>query len=163
MKAYKNDRLVTFYTALYHSLLFPAIFSDVDGKYMGLDDKVHIAKDFTYSSDFSLWDTFRAEMPLLTLIQPKRNNDAINTMVAQYQQGEWLPTPQQFGNSYTNDMIGDHPVVVILDAYMKGIRDFDVEKAYEAVKKNAMEIPSETSFKRSCGFRVLFEIWIFTL
>jgi predicted alpha-1,2-mannosidase len=150
-ETYKNDRLVTFYTALYHSLLFPAIFSDVDGKYMGLDDKVHYAKDFTYSSDFSLWDTFRAEMPLLTLMQPERNNDAINTMVAQYQQGGWLPTPQQFGNSYTNDMIGDHPVVVILDAYMKGIRDFDVEKAYEAVKKNAMEIPSEHLSKGRVG------------
>jgi predicted alpha-1,2-mannosidase len=62
-------------------------------------------------------------------------------MIAQYEQGGWLPTPQQFGNSYTNDMIGDHPVDVILDAYQKGIRNFDVEKAYEAVRKNAMETP----------------------
>jgi predicted alpha-1,2-mannosidase len=80
-------------------------------------------------------------MPLLALIQPERNSDAIQTMIAQYEQGGWLPTPQQFGNSYTNDMIGDHPVDVILDAYMKGIKDFDVEKAYEAVRKNAMETP----------------------
>ncbi|HUX57455.1 MAG TPA: GH92 family glycosyl hydrolase [Bacteroidales bacterium] len=140
-EAYRKKNIVKFYTALYHSLLFPATFSDADGKYMGLDNKVHIAKDFTYSSDFSLWDTFRAEMPLLALVQPERNNDAIRTMIAQYEQGGWLPTPQQFGNSYTNDMIGDHPVAVILDAYMKGIKDFDVEKAYEAVKKNAMETP----------------------
>jgi predicted alpha-1,2-mannosidase len=140
---YKNERLVTFYTALYHSLLFPAAFGDVDGKYKGLDDQIHTAKNFTYSSDFSLWDTFRAEMPLFTLIQPLRSNDAINTMISQYVQGGWLPTPQQFGNSYTNDMIGDHPVVVILDAYLKGIRDFDAAKAWEAVKKNAMETPSE--------------------
>lgn len=140
-EAYRKQKLITFYTAIYHSLLFPAIFSDMDGKYMGLDEKVHTAKDFTYHSDFSLWDTFRAEMPLLALIQPERNSDVIKTMIAQYEQGGWLPTPQQFGNSYTNDMIGDHPVSVILDAYLKGIKDFDVEKAYEAVKKNAMETP----------------------
>lgn len=140
-ETYKRQQNVIFYTALYHSLLFPVIFGDVDGKYVGLDGKVHIAKDFTYYSDFSIWDVFRTEMPLLNLIQPKRVNDVINTMIAQYEQGGWLPTPQQFGNSYTNDMIGDHSVSVILDAYLKGIRDFDVEKAYEAVRKNAMEVP----------------------
>lgn len=140
-EAYNHAKKVTFYTALYHALLFPATFSDVDGKYVGLDGQVHTATDFTYLSDFSLWDTFRAEMPLLTLIEPRRNADAIRTMLAQYEQGGWLPTPQQFGNSYTNDMIGDHPVAVIVDAYQKGISDFDAEKAYEAVKKNAMETP----------------------
>jgi len=140
-ETYNKQKLVTFYTALYHSLLFPATFGDVDGKYMGLDNEVHAAKDFTYRSCFSLWDTFRAEMPLLTLINPERTNDVINTMIAQYEQGGWMPTPQQFGNSYTNDMIGDHPVVVILDALKKGIKNFDAEKAYEAVKKNAMETP----------------------
>jgi len=140
-ETYNKQKLVTFYTALYHSLLFPTTFGDVDGKYMGLDNEVHAAKDFTYRSCFSLWDTFRAEMPLLTLINPERTNDVINTMIAQYEQGGWMPTPQQFGNSYTNDMIGDHPVVVILDALKKGIKNFDAEKAYEAVKKNAMETP----------------------
>ena len=136
-----NQKMETFYTALYHSLLFPATFSDVDGKYMGLDDKVHSTNGFTYRSDFSLWDTFRAEMPLLTLVEPSRSNDGVNTWIAQYLQGGWLPTPQQFGNSYTNDMIGDHPVVAILDAYKKGIKNFDLKKAYEAVRKNAMETP----------------------
>ena len=136
-----KDKFETFYTALYHSLLFPAIFSDVNGKYMGLDNQVHTANGFTYRSDYSLWDTFRAEMPLLTLVDPQRSNDAINTWIAQYEQGGWLPTPQQFGNSYTNDMIGDHPVVAILDAYEKGIKNFDLQKAYEAVRKNAMETP----------------------
>ena len=140
-ETYRKQKLTTFYTALYHSLLFPATFSDADGKYTGLDHVAHTAKDFTYRSDFSLWDTFRAEMPLLTLIDPKRSNEAVNTMIAQYEQGGWMPTPQQFGNSYTNDMIGDHPVVVILDAWRKGIRNFDLEKAYQAVRKNAMETP----------------------
>jgi predicted alpha-1,2-mannosidase len=136
-----KQKLITFYTALYHSLLFPSAFCDADGSYMGLDNKVHRATEYTYRSDFSLWDTFRAEMPLLTLVDPERSNDAVKTMIAQYEQGGWMPTPQQFGNSYTNDMIGDHPVDVILDAYQKGIRNFDVEKAYEAVRKNAMETP----------------------
>lgn len=140
-ETYNQQKKATFYTALYHSLLFPATFSDVDGKYTGLDSLVHAANNFTYLSDFSLWDTYRAEMPLLTLVEPQRNLDAINTMIAQYEQGGWLPTPQQFGNSYTNDMIGDHPVDAIVDAYMKGLRNFDVEKAYEAVKKNALETP----------------------
>jgi predicted alpha-1,2-mannosidase len=138
---YKIDRLVTFYSALYHSLIFPALYCDADGKYTGIDDQVYTAKGFGYSSDFSLWDTFRAEMPLLALIRPDRSRDAICTMISQYEQGGWLPTPQQFGNSYTNDMIGDHPAVVILDAYRKGIKDFDIVKAWEAVKKNAMETP----------------------
>jgi len=142
-EAYNHQKKVTFYTALYHALLFPATFSDVDGKYVGLDNQVHTATNFTYLSCLSLWDTFRAQMPLLTLIEPRRNVDAIRTMLAQYEQGGWLPTPQQFGNSYTNDMIGDHPVAVILDAYQKGIRDFDAQIAYEAVKKNAMEIPPD--------------------
>ncbi len=136
-----RQKLNTFYTAMYHSLLFPATFSDVDGKYTGLDNKIHTAEGFIYSSDFSLWDTYRTEMPLLALIEPERNRNAINTMIAQYEQGGWLPTPQQFGNCYTNDMIGDHPAPAILDAYMKGIKNFDTEKAYQAVKKNATEIP----------------------
>ena len=147
-ESFGKQKLETFYTALYHSLLFPATFSDVDGKYMGLDNQVHTAKGFTYRSDFSLWDTFRAEMPLLTLVDPERSNDVINTMIAQYEQGGWLPTPQQFGNSYTNDMIGDHPVNVILDAYQKGIRNFNLEKAYEAVRKNAMETPPSDNRSR---------------
>ena len=138
---FNQEKMTIFYTALYHALLFPATFSDVDGKYMGLDNQVHTANGFTYLSDFSLWDTHRAQMPLLTLIDPQRSLNSIKTMLAQYDQGGWLPTPQQFGNSYTNDMIGDHPVSVIVDAYLKGINDFDAEKAYEAVKKNAMETP----------------------
>lgn len=138
---YNQNNKVTFYSALYHSLLFPATFCDVDGKYTGLDSMVHTATDFTYRSDFSLWDTYRAEMPLLTLVDPQRNLDAVKTMTAQYEQGGWLPTPQQFGNCYTNDMIGDHPVCAVVDAYMKGLRSFDVEKMYEAVRKNAMEVP----------------------
>ncbi len=157
-EAYNRQKEVTFYTALYHALLFPATFSDVDGKYVGLDNQVHTATGFTYRSDFSLWDTFRAEMPLLTLVEPQRNADVIKTMLAQYEQGGWLLTPQQFGNSYTNDMIGDHPVVAILDALQKGIGDFDREKAYEAVRKNALETPpSEHRSRGRVGLKEYME------
>jgi predicted alpha-1,2-mannosidase len=154
---YSKHKLATFYTALYHSLLFPATFGDVDGKYMGLDHQVHTAKGFTYLSDFSLWDTFRAEMPLLALVDPQRINNSINTWIAQYEQGGWMPTPQQFGNTYTNDMIGDHPVDVIADAWAKGIRGYDLKKAYEAVRKNAMKTPPADS--RSHG-RVGLEYYL---
>lgn len=140
-EAYRRAKLVTFYTALYHSLFFPAIFSDADGSYTGLDGKVHGGEKFTYRSDFSFWDTFRAEMPLLTLIDPARTNDVICTMIRQYEQGGWLPAPQQFGNAYTNDMIGDHAVPAIVDAYRKGIQNYDVAQAYAAVRKNALEVP----------------------
>lgn len=138
---YNHEKLVTFYTAFYHSLLFPATFSDVDGKYVGLDQQVHTATGFTYLSDFSFWDTHRAQMPLLTIVEPQRNINVIKTLIAQYEQGGWIPTPQQFGNSYTNDMIGDHPVSIMIDAIKKGIDDFDMSKAYKAVRKNAMELP----------------------
>ena len=158
-EAYNHSKKVTFYSALYHALLFPATFSDVDGKYMGLDNQVHTAQGFTYLSDFSLWDTHRAEMPLLTLVDPQRSLNTIRTMMAQFDQGGWLPTPQQFGNSYTNDMIGDHPVAAIVDAYKKGISDFDVEKAYEAVRKNAMETPpAEHRSRGRAGLNYYLEI-----
>lgn len=131
----------TFYTALYHSLLFPSIYSDVNGTYMGIDKNIYYTDDFVYLSDFSLWDTYRAQMPLLTLVEPERSLNSVRTMLTQYKHRGWLPTPQQFGNSYTNDMIGDHPVAAILDAFKKGINEFDAEMIYEAVKKNAMDTP----------------------
>ncbi len=152
------QKLNTFYTAMYHSLLFPAAFGDIDGKYTGMDGNIHSAEGFTYSSDFSLWDTYRTEMPLLALIEPERNSNAINTMIAQYEQGGWLPTPQQFGNCYTNDMIGDHPSPAIIDAYLKDIRNFNAEKAYQAVKKNATEIPpSDHRSKGRVGLKYYLE------
>jgi predicted alpha-1,2-mannosidase len=135
------DRKKIFYTALYHSLMFPSIFSDHDGTYAPVGNmapKPHKAVGYDYYSDFALWDTFRAEMPLLTLLVPLRVNDMIRTLVAVYKESGWLPSPQMFGNFHSEQMIGDHAASVILDAYMKGIRNFDVKKAYEGLWKNAM-------------------------
>lgn len=126
-----KDQKSNFYTGLYHTSLSPYVFSDVDGRYMGMDQKIHISDKPIYTV-FSLWDTFRAFHPLLNIIKPEKNNALINTLLTKYEQGGILPKWELNGN-YTGCMIGYHSVPVIVDAYFKGIRDFDVEKAYEAM------------------------------
>lgn len=128
-----NDKLTIFYTALYHSLLNPNLYMDVDHRYRGLDKKIHTAKDFNYYSVFSLWDTYRTEHPLLTLLDKKRTLDFIKTFLAMYQQGKQLPV-WPLAEEETFCMIGNHAIPVIVDAYAKGIRDFDVELALNAMK-----------------------------
>jgi len=125
-----------FYTALYHSCIAPNIFSDVDGSYRGTDLEVHNEKNFNNYTVFSLWDTYRATHPLFTIIDQKRTNDFINTFINQYEIGGQLPVWELAG-TYTGCMIGYHSVPVIVDAYKKGISDFDVEKAYEAMLYSA--------------------------
>ncbi|MBB2144952.1 glycoside hydrolase family 92 protein [Pedobacter sp. LMG 31464] len=128
-----KKQLTTFYTALYHSLLNPNLYMDVDGRYRGLDKKVHIAKDFEYYSVFSLWDTYRTEDPLLTLIDRKRVLDFIKTFLAMHKEGGLLPI-WPLANDETFCMIGNHAIPVITDAYAKGIRGFDTKLALEAMK-----------------------------
>ncbi|TDG35156.1 glycoside hydrolase family 92 protein [Pedobacter changchengzhani] len=128
-----KKQLTTFYTALYHSLLNPNLYMDVDGKYRGLDNKIHTAKDFEYYTVFSLWDTYRTENPLLALIDKKRTLDFIKTFLAMHQQGGLLPI-WPLANEETFCMIGNHAIPVITDAYAKGIRGFDTKLALEAMK-----------------------------
>jgi predicted alpha-1,2-mannosidase len=130
-----DDQKTIFYTSLYHAFLNPNLYSDVDGQYRGRDLKVHQA-DFDYYTVFSLWDTYRATHPLYTLTQQKRTSDFIKTFIKQYEEGGFLPVWELSGNE-TGCMIGYHAVPVIVDAYMKGLRDFDVEKAYAAMKASA--------------------------
>ena len=125
------DDRVNFYTALYHTMIAPTIYSDVDGKYYGPDKKVHQADGWVNYSTFSLWDTFRAAHPLLTYTQPERVNDMIKSFIAFFEQNGRLPV-WNFWGSETDMMIGYHAVPVIVDAYLKGIGDFDAEKALEA-------------------------------
>ncbi len=125
-----------FYTALYHCFVQPNIYNDVDGKYKGRDGKIHKAEGFDYYSVFSLWDTFRAWHPLMTIIDRKRTRDFIKTFLAQYEQGGMLPVWELSCNE-TECMIGYHSVSVIADAISKGIDDFNLPKAYEAMKKSA--------------------------
>jgi len=125
-----------FYTALYHTMVQPNTFTDVDGNYRGMDKKIHKADGFTMYTVFSLWDTYRACHPLMTIIDQARTLDYIKTFLTQYEQGGLLPVWELEGNE-TNCMIGYHSVPVIVDAFMKGITGFDTEKALEAMKKSA--------------------------
>jgi putative alpha-1,2-mannosidase len=122
-----------FYTALYHTMLAPNVYSDVDGQYRGLDQKIHKAEGFDYYTVFSLWDTFRAEDPLFTIINRKRTVDFIKSFLAMYEQGGLLPI-WPLASSETYCMVGNHSIPVIVDAYAKGIRDFNTEEAFTAMK-----------------------------
>jgi predicted alpha-1,2-mannosidase len=130
------NQQVTFYTALYHTYLVPNTWQDVNGDYRGTDGQVHRASGFTNHSVFSLWDTYRAYHPLMTILEPKRTNDWINTFLHQYKEGGMLPVWELSGNE-TFCMIGYHSVPVIADAWRKGIRGFDAKLALEAMRSYA--------------------------
>ena len=126
-----QDDKVNFYTALYHSMIAPTIYSDVDGAYYGPDKKVHQSDGWVNYSTFSLWDTYRAAHPLFTYTEPERVNDMVKSFIAFFEQNGRLPVWNFYG-SETDMMIGYHAVPVIVDAYLKGIGDFNAEKALEA-------------------------------
>jgi len=136
VKGGTDERMKIFYTALYHCMIQPNIYNDVDHRYRGRDNKIHTADGFNYYTVFSLWDTFRSWHPLMTIIDRKRTSDYIKTFLAQYQQGGLLPVWELSSNE-TECMIGYHSVSVIADAVAKGITDFDLEKIFEAMKKSA--------------------------
>jgi len=127
------------YTALYHSLLGPTLFMDVDGQYRGSDNAVHRAEGYTNYSTFSLWDTYRALHPLLTLVQPEqRTSDMVNSLLAHQHNSAYGMLPVwAFHGQETWCMIGYHAVPVIADAYVKGIRGFDADKALQAMVATA--------------------------
>lgn len=127
-----DDNKTVFYTSLYHCLLFPRENSEYGKYYSPFDDQVHEGVSYT---DFSLWDTFRALHPLLVFLQPSRVNNMIVSMLQTYKEGGWLPmwpNPAE-----TNIMIGTHADAVIADAFIKGIRNYNVDLAYEAMRKNS--------------------------
>jgi predicted alpha-1,2-mannosidase len=145
-----NQKII-FYTALYHAFLNPNLYCDVDGNYRGRDLNVHTAKGFDYYTVFSLWDTFRSAHPLYTLTEPKRDNDFIRTFLRQYEEGGMLPVWELSGNE-TECMIGYHSVPVIVDAYMKGIRDFDAGEALDAMKHSAEQDRFGLNAYRTLGY-----------
>ncbi|TMM28589.1 glycoside hydrolase family 92 protein [Polaribacter aestuariivivens] len=131
-----EDNKVNFYTSMYHVALAPNLYQDVDGRYRGMDLEIHETKDFDYYTVFSLWDTYRAAHPLYTIIEQGKTNDFINTFLAKYDEGGIMPIWDLAAN-YTGCMIGYHAVPVIADAYLKGIRNYNVDKAFEAMKHSA--------------------------
>jgi predicted alpha-1,2-mannosidase len=153
-----GDERQVFYTALYHALLQPRLFSDADGSYprFGGGGAIERPAGFDYYDDFSLWDTFRAQHPLLVLLQPERVPHLVRSLLAKAGQGGFLPIFPGW-NSYTSAMIGDHGASVVADAWVKGVRGFDGEAALLALVKNATETPSWEEYLDGKGRRALAE------
>jgi len=129
-----------FYTALYRSMQMPTIFNDVNGDFIGFDKKIHKAEGFRYFTDLSLWDTFRSAHPLYSLIQPKAQRDMMVSLVEMSKHGGGKLPRWPSGHGYTGSMLGASADIVIAESYLKGIRDFDIETAYQAMRKDALDI-----------------------
>ena len=148
-------RVDQFYGALYRCSFLPREMSDVDGAYPSFSNGILADGKRKYYGDYSMWDTYRAVHPLYNIIAPQQSADMMQSLVTMYEQGGWLPIFPCW-NSYTAAMIGDHCSVVLADAYVKGIRDFNVEKAYEGMRKNAFETPASLEdYKNGMGRRAL--------
>ncbi len=128
-----------FYTAMYHSALAPNLFMDVDGQFRGVDKNVHQAKGYNNYTVYSLWDVFRTQLPLYTILSPSKMNDWVKTAIGMYKISGRLPRWEIQG-TLSGHMIGNHALPLILDAYNKGIRSYDVKLAYEGMKKSMEEI-----------------------
>jgi predicted alpha-1,2-mannosidase len=146
-----EEQRTIFYTSLYHALLNPNLYMDVDGRYRGRDLTVHQSDNFDYYTVFSLWDTYRATHPLFTILESERTVDFIKTFLAQYDDGGMLPVWELAANE-TGCMIGYHSVSVIADAYLKDLRDFDVEKAFEAMKHSAEQDHLGLQYYKESGY-----------
>lgn len=151
------DQKKKFYTALYHAYLLPRVFSDVDGRYIGFaeDTLIHQAKGFDYYADFSMWDTYRAVHPLMTILEPQKTSAMVRSLLIKAEQGGWLPIFPAW-NNYTSAMIGDHVIAMIGDAAAKGIDGFDKELAWNYMSQNAFKFNDErTSYVAGKGRRAL--------
>lgn len=132
-----TDDKTVFYTALYHTGISPNLFTDADGRYLGMDLQIHQGDTLRpLYTNFSLWDTFRALHPLMTIIDPQLNTGFIRSLLLKHREGGIFPM-WDVASNYTGTMIGYHAVPVIVDAYVKGSRDFDVEEAYRACLRAA--------------------------
>jgi predicted alpha-1,2-mannosidase len=124
----------------------PRLFNDVDGTYPQFSQDYRLAKitDGNYYDDFSMWDIYRAELPLFEILKPKLINSIVKSLIIKGQQGGWMPIFPCW-NSYTSEMIGDHVTSVISSAYLKGIRNYDVSEAYRLMRQSAFELPKDRS------------------
>ena len=134
-----EDQKTIFYTAMYHTMIDPRCVSDVDGKYRGADNKIHSSDKFQYRTIFSGWDVFRSQFPLQTIINPEMVNDEVNSLIqlAELSGNKYYPR-WEIMNSFSGCMLGNPAVSVVLDAYTKGIRNYDINKAYE-FSRNSVE------------------------
>ncbi len=135
-----DEKKEIFYSAMYHALLAQQTGQDVDGAYLGMDNKVHTMEKGDFYPNFSVWDTYRTEHPLMTIIAPDHVNDIVRSIVVKTKEYGWL-VAQHFRNEPAESMVGDHLIPVIVDAYLKGHRDYDAEFIYEAMKTKALTLP----------------------
>lgn len=149
---------IKFYSALYRCSFLPRATDDVDGAYpsfAGGRELMKAAPGHHYYDDFSLWDTYRALHPLLLILEPEKSADMMQSLADKYEQGGWMPIFPCW-NSYTAAMIGDHVASVVADAYVKGVRGFDVAKAYRGLRQNAFESPADPAdYRDGKGRRAL--------
>ena len=149
---------IKFYSALYRCSFLPRATNDVDGSYpsfAGGKEMKKAAPGHHYYDDFSLWDTYRALHPLLLILEPEKSADMMQSLADKYEQGGWMPIFPCW-NSYTAAMIGDHVASVVADAYVKGVRGFDVAKAYRGLRQNAFESPADPAeYRDGKGRRAL--------
>jgi predicted alpha-1,2-mannosidase len=149
----KDKRI--FYTALYHALQHPRLFSDVSGTYPSFAGGKQLKKfNGQYYDDFSMWDIYRAQLPLLEILQPARVNSFVASMILKGEQGGWLPIFPCW-NSYTAAMIGDHVTAFIASAFAKGIKNYDVAAAYRLMRQNAFDTPHADDYINGKGRRAL--------
>jgi len=150
----KDKRI--FYTAFYHAMQHPRLFNDIDRTYPQFsgDYKLQKLSRGNYYDDFSMWDTYRAQLPLFELLNPELINDAVQSMILKGTQGGWLPIFPCW-NSYTAAMIGDHGTAFIASAYTKGIRNYDIHEAYRLMRQNAFDIPGREDYVNGKGRRAL--------
>jgi predicted alpha-1,2-mannosidase len=151
----KDKRI--FYTAMYHAMQHPRLMSDADGTYPKFAGNYELKKiaDGNYYDDFSMWDIYRAQLPLMEILKPELTNELVRSVILKGQQGGWLPIFPCW-NSYTAAMIGDHATAFIASAYNKGIRNYDVSEVYRLMRKNAFETAASfEEYKNGMGRRAL--------
>ena len=134
------EQRVIFYTALYNCLRYPHVFSDADGTYVGMDGAEHTAEGYTKYATHDTWGMFRSLHPLLTLVAPDRQRDMLMSMVDYFDTTDWIPR-WPLANINTNVMIANHAGTIFTGAYLKGVRDIDIETAYDAMRKSATSQP----------------------
>lgn len=141
----------TFYTALYHTMIAPSLFCDVNGDYRGADGEIHKGNDHTTYTTYSLWDTYRAAMPLMSIIQKERMTDIVNTMINICDEQGRLPVWHLWGCE-TDCMVGNPGIISVADAIVKGDTGIDRERAFEAIKKTAMHPGRGNNYRMEVGF-----------
>ena len=151
VKTADADSRTVFYTALYHTMIVPSTFCDVNGEYRGADGEIHLDGGFVNYTTFSLWDTYRSQMPLMTIVHPEKEADMVNTMIRICDEQGRLPVWHLMGNE-TDCMVGNPGIIAVADAVVKDIPGIDKEKAWNALKTTAMGDDRGQSLRKAYGF-----------